>query len=194
MHTCRGLRHPSYQQIFDNFSRTVTIDGMVDTVGLWEGNVDYVGVVRSDVANPSLAALQVCLEHRDHPDHPIDIHCHVFTPASFLHLVAELTDLGLIGYEVAAFTPTPRNSLEFFVSLRKVDRSGPADAVRERLRRSIPAVEDDSRVARENIGSVDPDGAITLSALEHRLISAKRRVVASLRDSLHRRPASPNTR
>ncbi len=188
----RGLRHPSYQQIFDNFSRTVTVDGMVDTVGLWDGTVDYAGVVRSDVANPSLAAFGVCLEHRDHPDHPIDIHCHVFTPASFLRLVAELTDLGLIGYEVAAFTPTPRNALEFFVSLRKVDRSGPAHAVRERLRRAIPVVEENGRGTRGGIGSEHTD-VITLSALEERLISTKRRVMTSLR-STFRRAASPNTR
>ena len=185
----RGLRHPSYQQIFDNFSRTVTVDGMVDTVGLWEGTVDYDGVLRSDVANPSLAAFQVCLEHRDHPDHPIDIHCHVFTPASFLRLVAELTDLGLIDYEVAAFTPTPRNALEFYVSLRKIDRSGTADEVRERLRRALRAVEN---------GTVTPAASdrdsITLSPLERRLIATKRGVMTSLRTALRRGPAAPTER
>ncbi|HEX3333678.1 MAG TPA: methyltransferase domain-containing protein, partial [Acidimicrobiales bacterium] len=80
----RQLSHPSYRHIYDNFSRTVTVDGMVDTVGLWEGTVDYAGTVRSDVPNPGLAAFQMCLAHRDQPDTPIDIHCHAFTPESFL--------------------------------------------------------------------------------------------------------------
>ena len=56
---------------------------MVDTEGLWAGAIDYTGVVRDDVPDPIVHAYQVCQEQVSHPSF-IDIHCHVFTPASFL--------------------------------------------------------------------------------------------------------------
>ena len=180
----RDLRNPSYQQIFDNFSRTVTIDGMVDTVGLWNGTVDYSGVVRTDVPNPARAAFQTCLNHRDHPDNPIDIHCHVFTPDSFLRLLAETMSLGLITFEVVSFSPTKRNELEFHASLRKVDRQVSAEELGQRLLSSIPLMD-------QSCNAHSGSELVSLSPFETKLIAVKRRVATSLRYARARLLRSP---
>ena len=177
----RDLRHPSSRQIFDFMSRVVTIDGAVDTPGIWAGTADYAGVVRSDVGDPEVAAFQVCLEHHQFPDHPIDIHCHVFTPTSFVHLLAQMMNLELMDFEVASFLSTPRDQLEFFVSLQKSTELSP-ERRRERQLASIP--EDiDEIPATTGATSTNGDAPreFIVSEREQRLILAKRRVVEGLR-------------
>jgi SAM-dependent methyltransferase len=189
----RDAHKPSYAQMFDNFSRTVTVDGMVDTVGLWDGTVDYEGVVRSDVESPTLAAWQLCLSHKHHPEHPIDIHCNVFTPDSFLGLLAQMIDLDLIEFDLASFTPTQRNGLEFYVILRK-GRPNSSDNIR-RHRLASAASE------HEPLESPSPDpepppeapsGAkVVLSPREEHLIAAKRRLGEKIKAA--RRRFEPKT-
>ena len=182
----RDIRHPSSRQIFDFMARTVTIDGMVDTPGLWDGVVNYSGVVRSDVLDPDIAAFDVCLEHHAHPEQAIDVHCHVFTPASFLQLLSQMMNLELIDFEVAAYFPTVRNQLEFFVSLRKVESEDDSRSVRVRQLESITAL--DLRADAPTIRT--PERAVAeemiLSPLEHRLITANRRILYQIRNGIRR--------
>jgi SAM-dependent methyltransferase len=173
----RELRKPSFQQMYDLFSRVTTIDGMVDAEGLWDGTISYEGVVRSDVPNPSVAALHVCMAHRNNPELPIDIHCQVFTPLSFLRIISELMTIGLIDFEIGTFLTTQRPQIEFNVSLRKVEQSGSSDVLRERLLATIPELHETSRYPFHSAA----DAEFTISARERRLIEAKRRLMESVR-------------
>ena len=182
----RELRKPSYRQIFDFMARTVTIDGAVDHEGLWNNTVDYAGVVRSDVPDPDAAAFRVCLEHVEHPDNPIDVHCHVFTPTSFLQLIEQLMKLGLLDYEIAAYFPTEPNQIEFYVSLRKPEGVGSPAERRQRQLASVRALDGEAdRVVPR--GDRFPPGArwMVLSERERDLVIAKRRFMHALRHRLH---------
>lgn len=48
-----------------------------------------------------------------------DVHCWVFTPLSFLDLVAVCQKVGLLPFEIAAFHETAPNEIDFFATLRK---------------------------------------------------------------------------
>jgi SAM-dependent methyltransferase len=54
------------------------------------------------------------------PDEYVDSHCFVFTPYSFFNIVRRLIMHNLFDYEVAYFSDTALNELEFYVSLKKV--------------------------------------------------------------------------
>jgi hypothetical protein len=57
-----------------------------------------------------------------------DVHCWVFTPKSFAHLLGQLADLGLVDFACERFLDTERYTFEFFVSLRPcADRTYIAD-------------------------------------------------------------------
>ena len=121
-------------------------------------------------------------------DEFVDVHCHVFTPDSFLGLIGKLARLDLIDYEVAAFHPTERDTFEFYVSLRLLDVS----AGREQLKTSQLASADPKR-ARSLPRTQQPRGAqpalvrMEVSELEERLLKAKRRSLARVRALLKRR-------
>jgi SAM-dependent methyltransferase len=124
----RDLKVPAYTQLFDFFANVVTIDGTVDTAGLWAGTASYTGVRRSDVPDADRAALGMCLDHQQTGGY-VDVHGAVYTPASVLSLLETTMRLGLLDFEVAEFFSTERNTLEFFVSLRRVsDPSADLDA------------------------------------------------------------------
>ena len=54
----RRLRIPSFRQAYDFISKEIT--QMVDPAAVWAGTADFTGVVRSDVPDPDVAALQLC--------------------------------------------------------------------------------------------------------------------------------------
>lgn len=56
------------------------------------------------------------------PDAYVDCHCYVFTPTSFLEVIARLMEHGLLDYEVDHMIETQPGELEFYVGLRKIDR------------------------------------------------------------------------
>ncbi|MGH9126111.1 MAG: class I SAM-dependent methyltransferase [Acidimicrobiales bacterium] len=209
----RGLHRPSFRQIFDFFSRTTTIDGMVDTPGLWAGTANYNGVVRDDVSDAMVHAFAICQQQLTSPS-LVDIHCSVLTPASFLDLYEALVRLRLTSFEVAAFFPTARNSLEFFVSLRKVDgddvhgrqmdslaqaaaalATAPAPTVvaapTTAAARAGPAAAQSTTVSAPGAAAARPNnsGAISMevSRDEQRLLLAKRRLFTTVRNWVHRR-------
>jgi SAM-dependent methyltransferase len=188
----RGSRQPSYRDIYDWFSSTVTVDGMVDTEGLWSGNIDYAGIVRTDVTDPDVDAYHHCLARRE--GQVFDLHCHTFTPTSFLTLYEKLVRLNLTDFEVASFFPTNRNELEFHVSLRKLPVGGDPEARRGHQLASIPEHDEierpvrrasrHRRLTRFAFPEIPPGSRATdmpVSSLERQLILWKRQVMAWLR-------------
>jgi len=115
-------------------------------------------------------------------DEFVDVHCHVFTPDSFLGLLDKLARLDLIDYEVAAFVPTERDNFEFYVSLRRLTlRRGESRCGRRNKRRSRV------RAVRPPANGVQPRLALMgVSPAEERLLNLKRRSLARLRATLKR--------
>lgn len=176
----RKLVRPTFGQIYDFSSRT--IHG-VDPRKIWSGEEDYRDALRTDCADPDLMAFEFA-DKALSSDEFIDIHCHVFTPASFLEIIERLSHLGLLRYELASFHPTARDDLEFFASLRKLEPSGPdlttrqrrgTDSALEALRHAeCPAV-------KLEAPGPNQDSDIALSARERRLIALKRSALSRLR-------------
>jgi hypothetical protein len=174
--------------VYDFTSRA--INGVVDTHAVWTEHADYTGVVRTDCDDPDVAALEAC--HRmDTSDEFVDVHCHAFTPDSFLTLLEKLTRLGLIDFELARFFPTEVDTLEFHASLRLLE---PAADRSTMLRRQLASI------ARARFGDVEsgriepapaPSSAVTLdvSERERRLLLFKRRTIEGIRGAM--RPPRP---
>jgi SAM-dependent methyltransferase len=60
----------------------------------------------------------------------VDCHCHVFTPYSFMEILKVLINRGLFQFEVAKFYDTTPGEIEFFVSLKKVKNTSPAQQLK----------------------------------------------------------------
>lgn len=177
------LVRPAFGHIFDFSSRT--IHG-VDATKIWSGEEDYKGVRRTDCPDPDLMAFEFAQKSLA-SDGFIDIHCHVFTPASFLEIIDKLGHLGLLKYELASFHPTARDDLEFFVSLRALpiaDQS--AENLRDRQHRSLASSvllrrADLPPTEQADHQPLDETPGIELSDLERRLIGAKRGAMRRVR-------------
>jgi SAM-dependent methyltransferase len=117
-------RAPSVKQLYD-FLRTAA---HVNPARAWLGLVDPHRLTRW--ATPE-AALQACRDLQ--AGQPIEIHCFLFTPQSFLALFDELVIHRLTDFRIARFCDTAPLELEFFVTLEKLER--PDDTVQ---RASIP--------------------------------------------------------
>jgi hypothetical protein len=65
---------------------------------------------------------QDCLDNLK-PNNYVDSHCNVFTPYSFFNILRSLIEHDLFDYEVAYFSNTPINQLEFYVSLRRSNKA-----------------------------------------------------------------------
>jgi len=169
------LTQPNYRQMYDWFAHTVTIDGMVDAEGIWAGTIDYSHSVRTDVPNPAVAAYEECARQAAHRTY-LDIHCHAFTPLSFLDIFATLVELDLVNYEIGAFTDTRPNAFEFHVSLRTLTPHVPREAMRQRQRSSVEAarllVRPDPASAPEH----PTDASTTLTRREVKLLAAAHRL------------------
>jgi SAM-dependent methyltransferase len=179
----RVLRKPSFRQAYDFISHEIT--DFVDPAVVWAGRADFAGVVRSDVPDPDVAALQLCRTIGSSNDY-VDIHCSVFTPASFLELFEKLVRLGLIDFEVAHFVPTKSNKLEFHVSLRRMDTALDRAVVIERQLASIPLDAQSTEIRAAGIDG--PNKAPIFMGISHReqmLITTKRRILGKLRNFSH---------
>ena len=180
----RRLRQPSFRQAYDFYSKA--IGGTVDTAAVWAGTADYSLAVRQDFDDPDVAAFEAC-RHMQTSNEFVDVHCHVFTPDSFLGLVEKLVRLGLIDYEVAAFVPTQPNNFEFYVSLRLLDLSMGRESIQQTQLESITM----ARTRTQNefprpSGTQSRLVGMEVSKREERLLMAKRRTLAGLRAILKR--------
>jgi SAM-dependent methyltransferase len=181
----RQLQRPSFKQVYDFISKEIS--GKVDTAAVWAGTVDYTGVVRSDVADADVAAMNLCRQVQ-YSDEFVDVHCSVFTPDSFLELFERLARLGLIEFEIAFFAPTEFNTLEFYVSLQRMESSLARESMIERQLASVNRAR-----LLVDAGAPQPDllphAELTkgLSPLEYKLIATKRRILAHVREVISRR-------
>jgi SAM-dependent methyltransferase len=191
----RGLKRPTYRQVYDFFSKA--INGVVDTAALWAGTVDYTGVVRTDCGDPDVAALDVCRTVLDAGEF-VDAHCHVFTPDSFLTLYEKMARLRLIDFEISHFFTTQVNRLEFHVSLRRLwSSTDPEEPLARQLssvvqaRAGLPAVEGTAEGVADRHPAAEAAGPRTdplmqVSDRERALLLRKRQVLGSIRQGLNR--------
>jgi len=107
----RNSKTPSPRQIFDHLSSAVTFGGNI----AWDRSVDTTQLVHCHSTTEAWVTAKNSFTAGDY----CDVHCWVFTPASFLQLLGELTKLDLLKFEVAQFYDT--EGCEFFVSLRTTD-------------------------------------------------------------------------
>jgi hypothetical protein len=196
----RDLRAPSYGQLFDFFAHVTTIDGMVDTLGLWAGTVDYEGARRTDVPDPDVAAFANCVRYRDTGAY-MDVHAGVYTPSSLLSLIEMAINLDLLHFEVAFFSPTQRDSLEFHLALRAASHlpkeqmlasvvAARAELVDAPTPTRVPPPPPPPAPEAATAGPVgtpvpvtggEAPGAMEVSEIERRLIHFKRTVMGKLR-------------
>jgi SAM-dependent methyltransferase len=175
----RRLHKPSFKQAYDFISKEIT--EMVDPSALWAGTADFSNVVRSDVPDPDVAALQLCRTIGS-SDQYVDLHCSVFTPDSFLVLHEKLARLGLIEFEIAHFVPTEFNELEFHVSLRRTDASDDRNTAMERQLASIHRARQSTVdiAATINSSALGP-AVLEVSDRERMLLITKRRMMGLMR-------------
>lgn len=123
----RGLRRPDSRQIFDHFSGFRDVDAE---------EVRNCRVIPSDLPprHQPLEVLDLCRRALAKEEY-IDTHCWVFTPRSFVEALDLGSRLGLLPFEIATMFPTPVQSHEFFVSLRRI----PANATIEDQRAAFLA-------------------------------------------------------
>jgi SAM-dependent methyltransferase len=180
----RQLRRPSFKQVYDFISKEIS--GKVDTAAVWAGSADYRNVIRTDVADPDVAALNLCREVED-SDEFVDVHCSVFTPDSFLELCERLVRLRLFDFEIAHFAPTEFNTLEFYTSLRRMDSSLNRESMVERQLSSISRAQLSVKACEAR---ADPlthaEITMGISQMEYKLIATKRRILGHLREVMRR--------
>lgn len=117
-----GRRHPAFREVLDHFSSVVAVPGQVSAQSIWRGEV-----AAQDLppAHPGLidSLGEDGLRHYFNTINEglyMDVHVHVFTPESFVNLLARLAGVGLLEYRVAAYFPTELDDMEFFISLEKL--------------------------------------------------------------------------
>jgi SAM-dependent methyltransferase len=109
-------RRPSARCIID-WALNIT---KVDIQQAWRGEIDRAQLVRLNTLEGSLHLARDAEFNGGYHD----VHCWVFTPASFADLCLELAKLDLIKFECEWLVDSPRDSFEFYVSMRpSADRS-----------------------------------------------------------------------
>ncbi|HWD52618.1 MAG TPA: methyltransferase domain-containing protein [Acidimicrobiales bacterium] len=182
----RQLVRPSYKQVYDFTSRA--INGAVDTHAVWAEQADYTGVVRTDCDDPDVAALEAC-RRLDTSDEFVDVHCHAFTPDSFLELFEKLARLGLVDFELARFFPTQFDTLEFHASLRLLERPVDRSTLLRRQLASVARARGGEVAGDRARAAPAPPAAVTmdLSERERRWLLLKRRAMEGIREALNLR-------
>lgn len=121
-HLRRSCR-PTPAQIFDFFSSV----GKVDPVLAWQNRIDVERFEYYANAPSALWKSRDSLEKNEF----VDVHCWVFTPASFLDSCAQLASLGLMRLACARFYDTEENDIEFGLLLeRSHAEASPSDIAR----------------------------------------------------------------
>jgi hypothetical protein len=115
----------------------------------------------------------------------------VFTPDSFLELYERLARLGLIEFEIVYFAPTEFNTLEFYVSLRRMGSSLDRESMIERQVASANRARMSIHDGASQPDPPQPEITMGISPMEYKLIATKRRVLAHVRDAIGRRRFGP---
>jgi SAM-dependent methyltransferase len=110
-----GLTRPSPRQVFDSAWQAFDISVPQG----WRGEIPPAGELAQRQAKLRPALDLVRAMHAEQRYN--DAHCWVFTPASFLTLLAQAAELGLLPYTLDTFHPTESGGYEFFAVLRRTD-------------------------------------------------------------------------
>jgi SAM-dependent methyltransferase len=110
-------RKPSPQQIFDQVNSAVSYRGST----AWSGTIDTSKLSRISSTQDALNVAKTAFTSGEY----CDVHCWVFTPASFLELLSNMAALDLLKFEITEFYGT--KGCEFFVSLRATDQAHPTE-------------------------------------------------------------------
>lgn len=106
----RKRRAPSGSRVLDFALNMV----QVDTGAAWRGGLQLDGLQRGFTDKQ---ALELALDAEQNGTYH-DVHCWVFTPQSFVNLMADLARCKLLEFACDAVVPTAHNTFEFFVRLR----------------------------------------------------------------------------
>jgi predicted SAM-dependent methyltransferase len=87
----------------------------VDCAAAWRGEVEAEKLQRRATFEGAMAVVRDAIQNGTYHD----VHCWVFTPASFGQLCVDLVQNGLLEFECAEFFDTAFNEYEFIVSMRK---------------------------------------------------------------------------
>lgn len=115
----------------------------IDTASVWNDPDYYIKLPPKRRWN-NIEAMDMVV--RGEKGEYIDCHCSVYTPASFVKILRELTENDLIDFEVCSFLETQEYELEFFVSLKKVDKNY---SKQSRLR-TLPKINETLRIDKES--------------------------------------------
>ena len=118
----------------------------VDCATAWRGELDPSKLKRRATFDGAMAVVRDAIANGTYHD----VHCWVFTPASFAQLCAELAQNGLLDFECSEFFDTARNEFEFIVSMQKCSDT---NRIVESWRRMAAACRDfdpAARVSRSN--------------------------------------------
>ena len=116
-------RQPNFRQVYNHFSEVAAVPSQVSTAQLWAGTIarDDVPLLHPDLI-PDLSDedTRYYFQILNHGQHYMDVHCHVYTPESFVRLLKRLAGVNLLGFRVRSFFETRLNENEFFLTLEKL--------------------------------------------------------------------------
>ena len=115
---------PSPRQIFDHLSQVRHV-APGEPWQMSKSGVDYAPMLGAERERVALEKMQQAMQTGRY----LDIHCSVFTPATFMELFAGATRLGLINLCIDRLLATSPNSFEFYVSLRKPEMYSRLDLI-----------------------------------------------------------------
>lgn len=136
-------RHPSFRQVLDHFSEAAAVPAAVTTHDIWMGRYTADEVPN---AHPDLIRGMCEDELRNYYEQItagelyMDVHCHVFTPRTFVKILERLAGVDMLEYRVAAFTDTCLGEIEFFITLEKLPPDLSAAERRTAILASLPAL------------------------------------------------------
>jgi hypothetical protein len=111
---------PQPGQVFDHFA----LASHVDPIKAWRGSLDSKTYGRMySLEHAYRKAREVSMEEVYQ-----DVHVSVFTPERFLNLLEAISLLGLCDFTVDVFFDTQPGEIEFFMTLRRLDRGIDSEA------------------------------------------------------------------
>lgn len=110
----QNQKSPSVKSVYDHFSSAVS----TDTGGIWHGLLEDVEVIPLGGKKLALESARAAgCENMYY-----DVHVSVLTPQSFLDILRISRDASLIEFEIVDFIDTQIGDLEFFVSIKNINR------------------------------------------------------------------------
>lgn len=178
-----GARRPTVGAVLDFFINYVE----VDAVGMWNKTVDVATLCRKPVNVPN----GIETARRVMSGEYVDVHCWVFTPASFVRLMEQLVSGGFLDCRCSSFFDTAAAEYEFFVGLRhETDRAAAVESWR-RFGGTVPEPGAGSDAERDGGSGSRPARANAREALLAARLAEAERQVAALKNSRSWRITAP---